>query len=330
MKPIFRPRCVNSQIDAATRMAVNQIVAIAFLSCFSPHVTIASTLYWTDTLGVPGHEVRADNIQRAALDGSSPEIIVDGLGNPQGIALDLVHNKVYWTDELTKKIQRANLDGTDVEDLITDVRGPKGIALDIENGMMFWAGHYGDYPTIWRAGLDGSDPQTVFDSFAPRWSTINGIALDLEGRYVYWGDPDSRKIYRHNMDGTGYAEVVLRDTRGTPHWIAVDIRYGTVYWSSTWTDNVIVRGGSQVLVSGINNVEGIALDVGEGWLYWASVSDDKISRISLDGAIEEDVITGLGNPEGIALDPRPIPEPSTLALAAFGLLGLLSFRGRTS
>ena len=50
--------------------------------------------YWTDTF------TGVDNIQRAQLGGSGPQVVVDGLGNPQDVALDLHNNKVYWTDDL--------------------------------------------------------------------------------------------------------------------------------------------------------------------------------------------------------------------------------------
>ena len=41
------------------------------------------------------------------------------MGTPAGIDLDLEHQKMYWTDWVSKKIQRSNLDGSFVEDLVT-------------------------------------------------------------------------------------------------------------------------------------------------------------------------------------------------------------------
>ena len=59
-----------------------------------------SKLYWVDH--------RADKIQRANLDGSGLEDVIDsGLSRPEGIALDVSARKIYWTDAAFGQIQRA-------------------------------------------------------------------------------------------------------------------------------------------------------------------------------------------------------------------------------
>ena len=62
-------------------------------------------IYFGDT----GH----DKIRRCDLDGSNIEnLITTGLNRPNGIALDLTNNKMYWVEGATQysaKIRRADL-----------------------------------------------------------------------------------------------------------------------------------------------------------------------------------------------------------------------------
>ena len=92
----------------------------------------AEKMYWVDQ----GRDNRSGNmsigkIQRANLNGSNLEDLVEGLRAPYGIALDVEGAKIYWTDSRSNKIQRANLDGSNVEDLITGINVSGGIALGI-------------------------------------------------------------------------------------------------------------------------------------------------------------------------------------------------------
>jgi len=283
------------------------------------------TAYWTDTLGEPGIPGRADNIQRATLGSSDIEIVIDGLGNPQDLALDLFSGKIYWTDDLDNRIRRANLDGSLIEDLVTGIEGPKGIALDVFSGKMYWADNFTD--RIMRANLDGSSQEVIF-AYASGDHALGGVALDLVSTKIYWADNStgvSGKILRRDVDGSGAAETVISSTLHGPDWIDIDFQTGDLFWSSEVT-NTILRN-NDVVVTGINNVGGIALDVDGRKIYWSSLSGNKIERGGMDGSLREDVFTGLGDPQGIALavfdSPTVIPEPSTLVIwCLLGFTGL--------
>lgn len=61
-------------------------------------------LFWSDW------NEKRPKIERADLDGSDRVVLVkDGLGWPNGIALDLVTNKLYWCDAKTDKIEVSYL-----------------------------------------------------------------------------------------------------------------------------------------------------------------------------------------------------------------------------
>jgi hypothetical protein len=78
-------------------------------------------MYWGDA--------GSGTIRRANLDGSNQEILIRGLSEPPGIALDVADNALYWTDALGNDIGRAKLDGTGQEILVTDLNMPTSIAL---------------------------------------------------------------------------------------------------------------------------------------------------------------------------------------------------------
>jgi low density lipoprotein receptor-related protein 5/6 len=57
-------------------------------------------MFWSDW-----NELRP-KIERAALDGSQRALLIDeGLGWPNGIALDLEQSKIYWCDAKTDKLE---------------------------------------------------------------------------------------------------------------------------------------------------------------------------------------------------------------------------------
>ena len=209
-------------------------------------------LYWAD----------GGKIQRSNLDGSGVEdLVTTGLGNPDGLALDVSGGKLYWTDFGTDKIQRSNLDGSGVEDLVT--RGldyPWGIALDVSGGKLYWDGlGHGQDPAlqprrqrgrrpghhrigrpmehrvrcVWRqAVLDDTgtdkiqrsnlDGSGVEDLVTTGLGEPSGIALDVSGGKLYWTDARAAKIQRSNLDGSGVEDLVTTGL-GEPYGLALGL-----------------------------------------------------------------------------------------------------------
>ena len=124
-------------------------------------------------------------IERATLDGTNRQVLVpDSIVKPQGIAVDEVNGKIYWTDWVSDKIQRANLDGTEVEDILTEgLMLPEGIALDVEGNKMYWV----DSGTkkIYRANMDGTE---VEDLVIYQNINLDGIVLDIDNEQFYWSE----------------------------------------------------------------------------------------------------------------------------------------------
>lgn len=118
----------------------------------------AGKIYWCSTnVSDPMH---VNRIQRANLDGTGIEDIIDGCSF--GVALDTSAGKMYWADFSPHRVRRANLDGTDSEDVATDlVLPPVGIALDRVRGKVYWTGASAASGHLHRANLDGSNVELL-------------------------------------------------------------------------------------------------------------------------------------------------------------------------
>ena len=163
-------------------------------------------LYWGDqTLGT---------LNRANLDGSGQELL---LSTPfhRGLAIDPLNGKVYWStsdSQFKGEILRANLDGTGQEVVVTSTNPefkPNKIALDILGGKIYWTDYVFDI--VRRANLDGSAIQNLY--LPPFNRNPQGIALDLQSGYVYWGqdltiEGHEGKIMRMGLDGSNPIDLI--------------------------------------------------------------------------------------------------------------------------
>jgi cysteine-rich repeat protein len=169
-------------------------------------------IYWHEGVLPTG------TIRRANLDGSEVEELVAFPVLPDmggGIDLDLVGQKIYWTEN---GIWRADLDGSNVEQLppLPFSLFLGWIALDVTGGKMYWKETVLVSPEpplvenwIQRANLDGTSPQTVIQLFD---DADGGIAVDSEQGKLYWTESHpGGAILRANLDGTD-VETLLNGT----------------------------------------------------------------------------------------------------------------------
>ena len=255
-----------------------------------PPPKITGKIYWTD----PG----AKKIRRANLDGSQAEdLVTRGLDYPSGLALDTAGEKIYWTDPGNRRIQRANLDGSRVENLVTTgLIDPQGLALDLAGGKIYWT----DSGTnrVQRANLDGSRVESLVTI-----GLHSPEGLALAGGKIYWTDYGTDKIQRANLDGSNVQDLVTGLI--SPQGLALDLAGGKVYWTDFGSDKIqranLDGSDIQDLVSlDLKVPRGLALAGGK--IYWTDYGTDKIQRADLDGSNVEVLLTGLGDPLGLALD----------------------------
>ena len=90
-------------------------------------------MYWTD-YGVPG------KIERASMDGTGRVVLHDaGLSQPNGIAVDIQLQRVYWIDAVEQIIEYSNVDGTGRTILETQANGlAQPFSLALLGDILFW------------------------------------------------------------------------------------------------------------------------------------------------------------------------------------------------
>jgi Low-density lipoprotein receptor repeat class B/PEP-CTERM motif len=111
-------------------------------------------LFWT--------EFTSGLICESNLDGSGLQTLVSGLKDPRGLALDLPHGKMYWTelgDGSGARIQRANLDGSSQQLLFqgNTLNEPGGISVDSGAGLLYWV----EPDKVQRSTVDGLGLTTI-------------------------------------------------------------------------------------------------------------------------------------------------------------------------
>ena len=128
-------------------------------------------------------------IERFNTDGSGVQTLYSHGSEPNGITVDALGGKMYWTDFQDKTVMRANLNGSSVQSLVTSgVSEPQGIAVDPFDGKIYWTDDgigLSNTSSIKRANLDGSGVQNLFPSGIGQ---PYGISLDLVHGKMYWAD----------------------------------------------------------------------------------------------------------------------------------------------
>ena len=198
---------------------------------------VGGKMYWTATdyaWTASDYALTWGAILRANLDGSQIEEVLTTAGIPEGIALDLVAGKMYWTDTARSNLGRANLDGSQAETIVgwgSDIGPlniPLGLALDRAGGKIYWQ----DPGTLrmQRANLDGSQAEDLHVS-GLGYPGI-GLALDPAEGKIYWTDGGRKQILRSNLDGTRVEDLL--SGLGGPAGLALEILAPDLVASDPW------------------------------------------------------------------------------------------------
>lgn len=257
-------------------------------------------LYFTQSNNIPEEYA----IVQTNLDGSDEQIVFfSDIARSGGIALDLVEEKMYWTEGSgAAVIHRANLDGSDVESVVTGVPSPLGIALDLFAKKMYWASW--EMMEIWSADLDGSNVQAIVDT---RPEHPRHVAVDPENGKVYWTGDGGDAVWQANVDGSS-AEPLIGGGPVSTRGLALDQTGGRLYWANKNTET-ISRANldgfniEDVLTQRLIDPQGIAIDEVAGKMYFADFGTDQILRANLDSSgLEVLLQSGLAVPTSMALD----------------------------
>jgi low density lipoprotein receptor-related protein 5/6 len=253
-------------------------------------------------------------VQRAGFDGSGLQTLQsEPAGFEDGLALDTLDGKMYWTDTNAGVISSANMNGTETQIVIDDSGlEPLGIALDMAGGKIYWT----DSEGVKRANLNGGERQLL-----TREPARGFLALDLTARRMYWADWPSGDIKTAAMAAEPKVTNIVTK-QPSPFGIAVDHIGGKVYWlelnlnKKKSEKNEIHRAkldGTEARTllerPGAGFEGGLAIDQAAGKLYWGEAETHDIGVANLDGSQARTLFsTGEAIPEGIAVEttePRP-------------------------
>ncbi|XP_028831628.1 low-density lipoprotein receptor-related protein 8-like isoform X2 [Denticeps clupeoides] len=188
-------------------------------------VNVASNrMFWCDRFH---RKIYSSFIHEASDPSRHVTLVSSALHSPEGLALDWVHNNLYWTDAGDRSISVATADGSKRKVLIdSDLSEPRAIAVDPGQGFMYWS-DWGSRAKIEKAGMNGVDRQ-VLVSEGIEWP--NGITLDLLSRRLYWVDSKLHLICSVGLSGTK-TRVVLTSTERLGHPYALAVFEDRVYWT---------------------------------------------------------------------------------------------------
>lgn len=264
-------------------------------------------VFWNDS--------STNTTYRSNLDGTNITAISSGLDDIKDVTANPHTNKIMIsTTHPTNKIIEMDFDGQNVSTLITgiDAQLPYGVTYDLVNEKMYWADLTNK--TIKRANLDGSSKETVH-TFAGSFNPF-AIIIDTKHSKIYWSDILDGKIRRSNFDSTDIEDFV--DTGVGVRDIDLDVAALKLYWSNRTLhtiNRINLNGSDQEVVldetDGLQAPYGIAVDPYRSKVYWTDQGDGTINSADYDGTNIDQIQTGLGFPEGIAVDRLQV-SPSSL------------------
>ncbi|AWP02986.1 hypothetical protein SMAX5B_014046 [Scophthalmus maximus] len=205
------------------------------------------TIYWVD-MGL-------STISRAKRDQTWREdVVTNGIGRVEGIAVDWIAGNIYWTDQGFDVIEVARLNGSFRYVVISQgLDKPRAITVHPAKGYLFWT-EWGQYPRIERSRLDGSQ-RAVLVNVSISWP--NGISIDYEEGLLYWCDARTDKIERINLETGENREVVLGNNNMDMFSVSVFESY--IYWSDRTHANGSIKRGNKD-----NATESVSLRTGIG------------------------------------------------------------------
>lgn len=168
-------------------------------------------------------------IWKADFNGGDHKLIVDGLNNPQDIALDAANNLLWVAERGTNSVIEVNLSNKTSQVLYSASNGlgELPVAIDHFEDKLYITCVEIDFESVWVAKKDGSEIVNIIDYSAGGYGY--GLAIDKVNRRIYFDNRDNFEILSANLDGTGITKIA--DTNGRVFGIVVDNTNEKVYWS---------------------------------------------------------------------------------------------------
>ncbi|MEQ2247182.1 hypothetical protein ILYODFUR_006648 [Ilyodon furcidens] len=194
-----------------------------------PVAVLASnrTVYWAQRgRGSIYRTSAAENPKEAVL-------VLKVQGLVSGLAVDWIHQLLYWTSVEAGSINAALLDGSLQRQLITGLDRPSAVAVDPLQGFLFWA-QCGNTPKIERANQDGHDRMALVTALIRQ---PVALSLDMPRRLLYWFDQGMRSISRINVEGQ-HRKIVVESNGYLDRMFGLAVFEGFLYWGDEATHSI--------------------------------------------------------------------------------------------
>ncbi|XP_043103911.1 low-density lipoprotein receptor-related protein 8-like isoform X2 [Puntigrus tetrazona] len=186
-----------------------------------------NTLYWI----IPENDI----IYRMPLDSSDfrPAVLLKASTGILGLAVDWIHELLYWVSTSTHALHVASLNGSTQSELISGLSRPTAVAVHPMLGYVFWADSAA-LPKIERASLDGTSRIALITSSI---RDPVAISLDIPRGLLYWADSGLRIISRVAFDGQ-HRKTIVESNGYLDRPFGLAIFESRVYWSDQVTNSI--------------------------------------------------------------------------------------------
>lgn len=209
--------------------------------------------------------------------------------------------KLIWTGFGQGAIGSCDIDGNNFQELLTfSGGGAQGLKIDELNQIIYWS----NSGNILSVEYNSQVIDTIYSSN----NFIGDIALNTSENKIFWSDIDEDKIFVSDLQGNNVTEIYS------------DIALNVLSLFYNPENNSLVFGRQNGIIGAIalsdNSIDTLTeveylpteleIDTVENKIYYINqyVLNEEIStieRCNYDGTGSETLITGLGNPFGLAL-----------------------------